>query len=124
MERLEPLGVEVGSSEERLEEHQHEDADRHTDDRPTYPTDDGSDQHQDGDEMQHDEAALSMWFQALAAEDPEAGEEEPDRHGQYELPGKNQEHFSGQQFAVLTIAARGGWQSSASISTRVLPGMN
>ena len=45
VQRTKPAGIEVRGSEERLEEHQYEDTDRHADHRSTHPTNDGCDQH-------------------------------------------------------------------------------
>ena len=63
-------------------------------DGPSHAADDRGDEHQDRYQVQYEEAPQTVRLYAFAAQDPEAREEELDRNGENEQPGKYDERPS------------------------------
>jgi hypothetical protein len=94
VERPEPTRVELRVGEQRLQEDEQDEPHREGDDGSPHTTDDRGDEHQDRYEVQDEEAPHPVRLHALSSQDPEAGEEELDRNGEDEQPGKPDEELA------------------------------
>ena len=94
MQRPKPTRVQLRVGEDRLHEHEQEEHHCQGKDGPSHAADDRGDEHQDRYQVQYEEAPQTVRLYAFAAQDPEAREEELDRNGENEQPGKYDERPS------------------------------
>jgi hypothetical protein len=94
VQRSQPTRIKLSVGEERLHEDEQEESHRQSEDCSSHSANDCGDEHQDRDEMEDEEAPRPVQLHAFAAQDAKAGEEELDRNGENEQPGKPDERLS------------------------------